>query len=99
MVLESIALLALLGMVSVFKENRLRKHVKSVFALKTFRPFPTQTKEKDDKIILSVCIRKGQPVSFIAFHGNKGKKFIFILTVFFVNTLYFSLYVSLENTK
>ena len=69
-------MLTLLGMVTVFLENRVRKHVKSVFDWETFRPFPRQTKKKDDKIIQSVCIRKRKPVSFIAFHGNKGKKFI-----------------------
>ena len=41
-------------MVSVFQENRVRIHVKFVFAWKTVRLFPMQTKRKHNKIILSV---------------------------------------------
>ena len=48
--------LTLLGMVSVFQENRVRIHVKFVFAWKTCKLFPTQTKRKHNKIIPSVCI-------------------------------------------
>ena len=48
----------LLGMVCVFQENRVRIHVKFVFAWKTVRLFPTQTKRKHNKIILSVFTQK-----------------------------------------
>jgi hypothetical protein len=48
----------LLGIISVFQENRGRKHVKFVFAWKTVRLFPTQTKRKHNTIIPSVFTQK-----------------------------------------
>ena len=50
--------LSLLGMVSVFQENRVRIHVKFMFAWKTVRLFPVQTKRKHNKIIPSVFAQK-----------------------------------------
>ena len=47
---------SLLGMVAVFQENSLGKHVKFVFAWKTLKQFPMQTKRKHNKIIPSVCV-------------------------------------------
>jgi len=47
---------SLLGMVSVFQENRVRIHVKFMFAWETCKLFPMQTKRKHNKIIPSVCI-------------------------------------------
>ena len=52
----------LLGMVSVFQENRVRIHVKFMFAWKTIRLFPTQTKRKHNKIIPSVFAQKWKTV-------------------------------------
>jgi len=52
----------LLGMVSVFQENRVRIHVKFVFAWKTVRLFPMQTKRKHNKIIPSVFAQKWKTV-------------------------------------
>ena len=54
--------LPLLGMVSVFQENRVRIHVKFVFAWKTVRLFPTQTKRKHNKILLSIFAQKWKTV-------------------------------------
>ena len=48
----------LLGMVTVFQENRFRKHVKSLFAGKTYRLFPRQTKGKHIILLLSICTQK-----------------------------------------
>ena len=62
--------LALLGMVSVFQENRVRIHVKFMFAWKTCKLFPTQTKGKHIIIIPSVCIQKRKPVWFFVFCEN-----------------------------
>jgi len=60
----------LLGMVSVFQENRVRIHVKFMFARKTCKLFPTQIKGKHIIIIPSVCIRKRKPVWFFVFCKN-----------------------------
>jgi hypothetical protein len=49
-------------MVSVFQENRVRIHVKFVFAWKTVRLFPMQTKKKHNKIIPSVIAQKWKTV-------------------------------------
>jgi len=65
--------LALLGMVSVFQENRVRIHVKFVFAWKTCKLFPMQTKRKHNKIVPSVCIRKRKPIWFFVFYKNRQK--------------------------
>jgi len=63
----------LLGMVSVFQENRVRIHVKFMFAQKTCKLFPTQTKGKHIIIIPSVCIWKRKPVWFFVFCENRQK--------------------------
>jgi len=60
-------------MVSVFQENRVRIHVKFVFAWKTCKLFPTQTKRKHNKTIPSVCIWKRKPVWFFVFYKNRQK--------------------------
>src|SRR6266567_7335625 len=91
--------MALLGMVAVFQENSLGKHVKFVFAWKTLKQFSTQTKRKHNKIIPSVCVQKRKPVSLSVFQGNKQKKFIFMPTVSQENKLYFLLSVFLKNKQ
>jgi hypothetical protein len=60
-------------MVSVFQENRVRIHVKFVFAWKTVRLFPTQTKRKHNKIIPSVIAQKWKTVWFFVFCINRQK--------------------------
>jgi hypothetical protein len=52
----------LLGIISVFQEKRGRKHVKFMFAWKTVRLFPTQTKRKHNTIIPSVFTQKWKTV-------------------------------------
>ena len=71
--LHVLTIYTLLGMVSVFQENRVRIHVKLMFAWKTVRLFPTQTKRKHNKIIPSVCIWKRKPVWFFVFWKNRQK--------------------------